>query len=479
MSLRAKAETAVLWNTISRFSNYGLEFVIGIILARLLAPENFGMIASITVVLAFLEVFINSGFSQALIRQEGTNFNLYSTIFWFNLLIGIIVYIVLYLTAPLLSVFLNNVNLSAFIQVLGITLIINSVSLIQRTILTKEINFKKQTIITIVATVIAGSVSIVMAYSGFGVWSLVGKILVFRFVEAMLLWLTNKWKPGFVFDVKGFKKLLPFASNLLASGAIDVLFKNINYIMVSKYFSARVLGLYTRAEMFKNLPSQNLTAIVTSVSYPVLSNLHNDKEKLTNAFIQVYTVTYFVTSICMFTLIGIADSLILTLVGEKWSDAIILLKLLCLIGLFNPINSLLANLLNIVGRSDIYLRLQFISNILLIPALIIGIYFGINILILGNLICTIIMFLLFSFHGSKFVDFGLKNQLLCLSKNFLIGSGLVIVNYGLYYFLDYSLLWVLIIQVLSSLVYLLVISEVFKLKEYLYLKNLAHRYLKK
>lgn len=470
MELKDKALNGVFWNLIAKFGNYGLEFIIGIILARILSPDKFGVIASITVIIAFLEVFINSGFSQALIREKIIDKKVFSTIFWFNLFLGIIVYFILYLFAPFLSSFFNTGDITSYIQILGLVLIINSISLIQRTILTKEINFKKQTFISIISTLVSGISAIVLALNGFGIWSLVLKIVLFRLTEGVLLWIVNKWKPIFTFQIVELRRLSVFASKLLISGTIDVLFKNINYIFVSKVFSAKTLGFFTRAEMFKNLPSQNLTSVITTVSYPVLIEIKDERIKLTNAFTKIFGVTYYISAISMLILLGVSKNLILMLLGEKWLGSVVLLQLLCLIGLFNPINSLCGNLLNVVGRSDIYMKLQIISNILLIPSLIAGYFYGIIFLVISNLIATVVIYFLFGKFSSKFIDFTFGNQLKIILKMILLGGVLAIILLFIQE-LNLEVHLGFLIQIIFSILYIIFISEAFKIKEYLILKG--------
>ncbi|MDR0261936.1 MAG: lipopolysaccharide biosynthesis protein [Sphingobacterium sp.] len=475
MSLQEKAVNGVIWNTISRFSSYGLEFVIGIFLARILGPKDFGVIASITVIIALLEVFINSGYSQALIRERQFDQIAFSTVFWFNLLIGLLVYAIIYFSSNIISVFFNTGNIAYYIQALSLTLIINSISLIQRTILTRDINFKKQTFIAVISTIVAGICALVLAVRGYGVWSLVFKILVFRSVECVLLWTSTRWYPILKFSLNHLKTLTKFASKLLISGLIDVSLKNINYIVVSKFLSVTTLGFYTRAEMFKNLPSQNLTSIMTTVSYPALSVVQDDKEKLTKGFEKVFTLTYYISCLLMFTLLGVSSTLVLSMLGDKWEGSIPLLQLLCLVGLFNPINSLCGNLLNVVGKSNIYLNLQVVANILLIPSIFFGVLFGIEYLIIGNLVSCIFMYLLFGHYTAKFVDYTLNKQLIDVGKNLIFGIILCISLLLFGHFLNIPNVYILIIQFGFALLFFFISGEVMKIKEYMYIKNLILR----
>ena len=276
MSLKQKTISGLLWSFIDNFANLGITFIVGIILARLLSPKEFGLIGMLTIFIAVSQSFINSGFSQALIRKKDPSQEDYSTVFYFNMIIGVVCFLVLFLCAGLISRFFKEPQLKPLVQVLGLSLIINAFTIIQQTILTKRIDFKLQAKISIISSVVSGVTGIGMAFAGYGVWSLVIRTITMYAMSSILLWSWNRWKPDLVFSIQSFKELFSFGSNLLISGLIDTIYRNVYYLVIGKYFSAQELGYYTRADQFSSLPSSNLTSVIQRVSYPVLSSIKED-----------------------------------------------------------------------------------------------------------------------------------------------------------------------------------------------------------
>ena len=279
-SLKQKTISGLIWSFIDSIAGQGISFIVGIILARLLSPKEFGLIGMLTIFIAISQSFIDSGFRQALIRKQDCTQTDYSTVFYFNIAVGVAFYILLFAFANSISNFFHEPVLKELIKVLGLALIINSFTMIQSTLLTKRIDFKLQAKISIIASLISGIISIYMAYTGLGVWSLVALTLIKYATNSILLWYWNKWKPALLFSKKSFKELFSFGSNLLVSGLIDTIYRNIYYVIIGKYFTAVELGYYTRAEQFQSLPSANLQGIIGRVSYPVLSTLQHDLPKL-------------------------------------------------------------------------------------------------------------------------------------------------------------------------------------------------------
>jgi O-antigen/teichoic acid export membrane protein len=298
--------------------NQGLTFIAGIILARLLTPREFGQIGMITVFIAVSQSFINSGFKNALIRKKNCTDIDFSTVFYFNLFTGLFFFFILFFSAPAISNFFNEPELRPIIQVLGVVLIIDSLALIQQTILIKRIDFKLQARISLISSLSSGIIALTMAFNGFGVWSLVFQRLFGQALNSFFLWLWNNWKPLLIFDMQSFKEMFGFGSKLLVSGLIDTFYRNIYYLIIGKYFSAQDLGYYTRADSFKNIPSQNLNGIVGRVSYPVLSSIQDDKHRLKANYQKLIRSTMFITFVLMLGMAAVAEPMIITLIGEKW-----------------------------------------------------------------------------------------------------------------------------------------------------------------
>jgi O-antigen/teichoic acid export membrane protein len=479
MNLKQQAINGVLWNSIGRFSGMGIEFVVGIILARLLTPKEFGLIGTIMVVISLSQVFINSGFNQALIRKQNCTQQDYSTVFFFNLITGLVLFVILFISSGYISRFYKNPELKPLIQVLGTGIIMGSLTLIQSTRLTKRIDFRLQTKISVTSSLISGIIAVAMAIKGFGVWSLVVKSLLNQAINSALLWLWNRWKPDIIFSLASFRELFSFGSKLLLSGLIGTFFNNIYYIVIGKYFSAGDLGYYTRAELFKNLTSQNITDISNSVAYPILSKLQNDPVGLKEGFRKILTTTFFVVAILMFGLASIAPSLVITLVGEQWDQSIIYLQMLCFVGLMYPLNSININFLNVVGRSDLYLKLQFINQLCTVPIVIAGAIFGMKTMIIGICINSLLAFFYFSIVSARFSGYAVLSQLKDLKVTFLLSLFMGIFVMMADILTIFKPIVTLLLQVGIGALIVFFFCEVYSIKEYILLKKIFLDQIKK
>ncbi len=471
MGLKEQAISGVLWNTIGKFASYSIEFIVGIILARLLTPREFGLIGTIMVVISVSDIFINSGFSQAIIRKQSCTQKDYSTVFFFNLAMGILLFLVLFVTASPISSFFNNPELKPLIQVLGIVLIISSLTLIQRARLTKRIDFKLQTKISVIASILSGIIAIIMAFSGFGVWSLIAKTLTNQGFNSLMLWYWNKWKPDFVFSKESFKELFGFGSKLLVSGLLVTLVQNINYIIIGKYFTPQDLGYFTRAEMFKNLPTENISSIATSVGYPVLATIQDDKPRMKEVFRKMFTTTFFIIAILTAGMAGTAKSLILTLVGEQWLPSVPLLQMLCFVGLMYPLNSMNINILNVVGRSDLYLKLQTFVQVFTIPNIFVGVLLGIKPLVVGMMVISLVGYLIFNSESFKVLNYSIMEQLKDISAILLLAVGMGISVLLIDVVSNFKPVITLALQVSLGAFIVIGVSELLKLQEYIFIKR--------
>lgn len=471
MTLKQKTINGLFWSFIDSFANQGVQFVVGIILARLLSPREFGLIGMITIFIAISQSFIDSGFSSALIRKRNCTQTDYSTIFYFNLGIGVLFYGILFISAGAISSFFMEPKLEMLLQVLGLGLILNALGIIQRTILIKNINFKLQTKVSLVASIGSGIIAIIMALLGYGVWSLVALTLIRFGLNTLFLWVWAKWKPLWVFSKKSFKELFAFGSKLLVSGLIDTTYRNIYYLIIGKYFSAIELGYYTRADQFKALPSRNLTGVISRVSYPVLSSIQDDIPKLKVAYKKIIRSTMFVTFILMLGMAAVAKPMILTLIGEKWLPAVIYLQMLCFVGMFYPLHALNLNMLQVQGRSDLFLKLEIIKKILAVPTMIIGILFGIKIMILGMMVNTMIAYYLNSYWSGKMLGYSFFQQV----KDILPSLAIAVIMSASVFSLNFiginSPLLLLVIQIITGAILTILICELINFSDYKYIKT--------
>ena len=471
MIKKERAIGGVIWSFIDSVANQGVLFLIGIILANLLTPYEFGIIGILSIIIAISQSLIDSGFSTALIRKLDCSQNDYSTVFFFNITVAIVIYILLFVFAEKISLFFEIEELKLLTRVLGLGVIINSFSLIQKTILTKEINFKQQAKVSIVSSIVSGIIAIYLAYSGYGVWSLVALTLLRFLLSSLLFWVWSKWRPSFVFNVESFTKLFSFGSKLLVSGLIDTIYQNIYLLIIGKYFSAIQLGYFTRAIQFQELPSKNLQGIISRVSYPVLATMQNDVIKLKSSYQQLIKSTMLVTFTLMFGMVVVAKSMVLVLIGEEWLPVVPYLQLLCLSGMFYPLQSLNLNILNIKGRSDLYLKLEIIKKTMAIPVIIMGIIYGIEIMIVGMIISSFISYYINSYWSGKMINYSFYEQVKDLAPIFIIAVIINVIVYAASLYLSLSAFYILIIQIVLGALLTVITYEMVEHESYMFIKN--------
>lgn len=479
MSLKQQTIKGLFWSFTDNIVNLGGQFFVGIILARILSPQEFGLIGMLTIFIAISQSLIDSGFSNALIRKKECTQSDYSTVFFFNLVVSLFCYFLLFIFSGPISTFFHEPQLKLLIQVLGIGLILNSFGIIQLTILTKSINFKLQTKVSLVATAGSGIIAITMALRGYGVWSLVAQTLSRFALTSLFFWIWTKWKPLWIFSKRSFLELFSFGSKLLLSGLIDTTYRNIYYLLIGKYFSAVELGYFTRADQFQSLPSSNLQTIIGRVSFPILSGIQDDKIQLKANFKKLIRMTMLITFMLMLGLAVVAKPLVLTLIGEKWLPCIVYLQMLCFVGMLYPLHALNLNMLKVEGRSDLFLRLEIIKKLIAIPAIVIGIFLGMKIMILGMIINSFISYYINSYWSGKFIGYSTADQI----KDILPALTLAVVVNGLVFLMGFMITTssavLLVFQIAVGCILAVGICELFKIKDYVYIKEIAFEYLLK
>ncbi len=473
MTLKQKTVSGMIWSFIDSLANQGIQFIIGIILARILSPREFGLIGMLTIFIVLSQSFVDSGFTNALIRKKDCTQTDYSTVFYFNFVVGIIFYLILFYSAGTISDFFNEPQLKQLLQVLGLGLILNALGIIQRTILTKNINFKLQARVSFISSVLSGIIAIYMAFNGFGVWSLVILTLSRFGFTSVFLWIWTKWKPSLIFSIKSFTELFSFGSKILITGLIEIIYRNIYYLIIGKYFSAVQLGYYTRADQFNAIPSANLTQIVQKVSYPVLSNLQEDMVKLKSVYRQIITSVMLVTFILMLGMAAVAEPLILTLIGEKWAPAIIYLQLLCFVGMFYPLHALNLNMLQVQGRGNLLVKIEIIKKMMAVPIIIIGIILGIKAMIVGMIVLSSASYFLNSYYSGRFIEYSSIQQLKDISSSFFLAVFVSTIVFAIGKLIHTHNHFILLIQILIGAILTFGIVELFQLESYIFIKNIV------
>lgn len=471
-SLKHKAIHGVGWSFIDNIASSGITFLVGLVLARLLTPKEYGIMAMIAVFIAVSNSIIDSGFSNALIRKTRIERVDYNTVFYFNLTVSILIYTLLYLAAPAISVFFKESVLVEIIRILGLVLIINAFSVIPRTQFVRDVNFKTQTKVSLISSISSGVFGIGMALGGMGVWSLVGQQLSRQFLNTLFLWIYSKWYPVWEFSRKSFKELFEFGSKLLLSGLLDTIYKNIYYIIIGRFYTSAQLGQYTRADQFNMIFSSNLTSVVQRVSYPVLSSIQEEPERLREAYQKVIKITMLITFACMLGLAAVAKPLILILIGEKWLPAVYFLQIICFSGMLYPLHAINLNILQVKGRSDLFLKLEIIKKIIAVGPIVVGVVYSIEYMLWGGVLTSFIAYFLNSYYSANLMNYPTSEQIKDILPTFLT-SFLVAAFMWSVSFWNISVYALLPIQLLAGISLTLLIYEKLHLDEYLELKQLV------
>ena len=400
-SLKNKTVLGVGWSAADAFLGKGVSFIVGIILARLLSPEEYGLIGIVLIFITILEGFVDCGFGNALIRKKEVSDEDYNTMFILNMVISVLMFLLLYIGAPLIAYFFDRPQLIQLVRVMGVIVIIQAISIVQNTILSRRIDFKAKTVVSLISAIISGIVGITMAFMGFGVWSLVSQQLSRQLLYSLLLWVVNRWRPSFKFSKESFKYMWGFGWKLMLSGFLDRVWNQLYQVVVGKFYNPATLGQYGRAKDYATIFSSNITTIVQRVSFPVLSQVQDNEERMISAYRRIIKTTMFITAILMLSMAAVAESLIYCLIGPKWLEAATYLPLICISMSLWPLHAINLNMLQVQGRSDIYLILEVIKKILAVAPILLGIFVDIYWMLVGTIILGVISFFLNSYYTGK------------------------------------------------------------------------------
>ena len=470
-ALENKAKKGLLWSSIDKFSTLVIQFVVGIVLARLLVPEDFGLIGMITILLAISQCLVNGGFYTALLQKKNIDNNDYSTIFFFNIGVGISLYLILFWSSNYIANFYEEPMLIDLVKVIAINIVILSTTIVHRAILARKIDFKTQAIAHITSSVIGGVIGIYCALNGYGVWALVFQYLSRSLLVAILYWLLNKWIPTFIFSKKSFKSLFAFGSKLMISELLKVFFKNLYIIIIGKIYKAEELGYFTRADLFKQVPGTLVGNILQSVTFPLMVEVIDDDDKVKDVLERSIKLTGFVLFPVIFWLLLFAKPLILVLLTAKWLPSVVLLQILSLDIIFHPIQYINLNFLNAKGRSDLFLKLEMTKNILTVTAILLTYQYGLIYMSLGYVLVSFISFFINSFYTGKFIGYTSLKQLKDLMPYALGGVLAVGLSYLICILISSELIRLLLGTLLCGMLYI-TISKVLKFRELEQISNI-------
>lgn len=465
-NLKRKAASGFFWSMLEGVFSQGLGMIFGIILARMLSPNEFGILGMITIFISIAQVFVDSGLSQALIRKQNCTHQDYNTIFWANIFLGGLSYLIIWSAAPYISLFFDKPELSQLTRIASLVIIISSFTLIQQTILVKKVDFKLLTKISTVGTFISGAASLVLAFYGFGVWSLVWRTIINQVVRSLMMWQHNKWRPELSFNKKIFSELFSFGSNILIISIVAALLKNFYNLIIGKNYSATILGYYTNAEQYSTLPSSTISNITNKVGFPVLSEIQDDNIRLKNTIRKLTKTIMYISFFVMFGLAAIAHPLFYVLFGEKWLPAVPFFQTLCLAYSITPMHIINHNIMKVKGRSDLFLKTELIKYLLFIPFLYLGIIFGINVLVAGIVVLYWIGFVINAFYSGKLIDYPAYGQFRDFYPMLLLFALPAALVYSIGWYLEIGNHYLLIIQSSLYLSISLLLSVLLKITAY-------------
>lgn len=420
----------MLWTGIERLGTRFIQFIIEILIARILLPSDYGLIGMLAIFMGIAQTFIDSGFANALIQKKDRNNKDYSTVFYFSIIVSIIIYIILFFSAPLIADFYNQPLLTSITRVYMWTLVINGFSISQTAKLTVDLNFKAQAVISIISIIISGIVGIALAFTGFGVWALVWQGITLSFTRTTTIWIASRWVPLLSFSKESFKRLFSFGSKLLASSLINSIYSNISTIVIGKAFKATDLGFFTRAQQFCQLPTQTITNIVVKVNYPILSQLQEDNIKLVESYKTLLRTPVFILYPILFGLAFLAHPLIEVFLGNKWLPSSVLIPILCFGCLWEPLTHINLNLLYVKGKTDLVLKLELIKKPIAFLLLFCAIPIGLKGMCWAISIYSFIAFCFNCHYTGKILNFGffhqIKSLLPIIAYSLVMSMGIVI-----------------------------------------------------
>ena len=478
-TLKEKTAKGLGWGFIDNFLGAGMTAIVSILLARVVSPQEFGLIGMIAIFTALGNTLMDSGFSGALIRKQNVDDKDLSTVFYTNLFIGAAIYALLYITAPLIAVYLNEEILVKLVRVMGLSVIILSFTQVQKVNFIRKIDFRTQAIISFTASVTSGIISIWMALEGWGVWSLAAQQLSKQGMTSILLWVFSEWKPSLVFSLGSFKEMFSFGSKLLACSLISVVWNEIYSFAIGKLYNPLSVGYFSRAEKFKSMVTSNIGQVVQRVGYPVMSTIQDDPERQVRVYRKIVRLTILLTSTLVMGLIGCSDAMIEVLIGRQWLPAGEYLRILGLSGIFMPLILGSVNIFNANGKSSITLKLEISKTLLAAIPVTLGIIYNIKIMMWGMVGVSVISYIIHAYFVSKEIPYSVWLQIKDIIPYIAIASIMGIIVHYAGNFIEGSSFIILLVQLTAGFIVTVVSYEViYKSEEYRDVRNQALKLLR-
>lgn len=462
--------SSLMWKFLERGGVQGVQFVLSIILARLVSPSDYGIVAILLVFIQIANVFIQSGFNTALIQKKNSDDVDFSSIFYLSLVIAAILYVILYFTSPFISIFYKQEDLTIFLRIISLTLFFGAVNSVQNAYVSKTMQFKRYFVSSMGAVTGSGILGIVFAYKGFGVWALVIQQISKDVLTCFILWFTVKWRPKFVFSFERVKSLFGFGWKLLCSGILDTIFRNIYNLIVGRIYNSEILGVFNRGHQFPQVIATNLDGSIQSVMLPAISNKNDNIEEVKRMTRRSISMSAYLLMPCMFGMAAVAESLVKLLLTDKWLPCVPFLQLACFSYAIYPIHTANLTGINALGRSDIFLKLEIIKKTITVINILVTLPFGIYAMAIGQVVAAVISSFINAFPNKKLMNYSYFEQLKDLLPSFIVSIFMAVCVWSLKFIsLPSSIL--LLLQISLGFILYIIFSKVFKLETFYYLIN--------
>lgn len=475
---RERAVSGLVWTLLERCGNQGVHFIVSVVLARLLMPSIFGTIAIINVFTGLMGIFINFGFGSALIQKKDADDLDYSSVFYFNLFSGLIIYLILFFCAPLIANFYSDPTLTMYIRVYSIALVVGSVKSIQQIYIRKHYQFQKFFWATLGGTIMAAILGIWMAYRGFGAWALIGQSLLNLVVDTAILWLTVQWHPQFIFSFKRLVALFDYGGKMLAANILDTLYGKLRTLLIGRYYSMSDLAFYHKGLALPQMVITNINGSINSVLFPSMSAIQDDKSALrTYTRRAIKSSTYLILP-AMVILAAAGDSIVLLLLTEKWLPSIFFLRIACLTYAFYPVNSANLCAIKALGRSDIFIRLEIFKKIVGLVLLFSTLWISVKAVALSAIAASVFNQIINTYPNKKLLDYSYLEQLkdMCPQILLSLATGCVVYSFVFFHWNPWLTLFV---QLSAGGIFYIAVSWLFHLESFEYSVGFARNALAK
>lgn len=477
-NIKNEVISSLIWKFLERIGTQGVQFIVSIILARLLLPSDYGVVSMILVFTAIANVFIQTGFSTSLIQKKDSDELDFSSVFYISLLIAAICYVILFFAAPIIASFYNMPAITSILRVISLTLFFGAINSVQNAKIAKEMKFKKLFLSSLVAILISGTTGVLMAYKGFGPWALVGQQITNSIATTIILWFTSGWKPKLMFSINRVKSLLSYGWKILCSALLDTIYQNIYNLVIGKFYSSSALGNYNKGEQFPKLIAVNVDGAISSVMLPAYSKQQDRKDKLKKMVRRSIVTSSLLLFPMMFGLAAVAETVVKVLLTENWLGCVPFMQLLCIVYALYPINTANLQVIKALGKSDYFLKLEIIKKIIGLIVLIVTLPFGVLQMAIGQVLVAILSTFINAFPNRKLLNYNYLEQIKDLFPTLIISIIMFIIVYS-FNFINLNMYILLIIQILVGVIIYFGLAYIFKLESLNYMIEILKSFLKK